>query len=87
MQILTKKNDQAELLLNIKEAKAIQLILATCPFFHLQGVPCVCTHTNTEGEQRKASVRNILKSSGKNTIFNEHPVAWEPLVPNSHPSF
>ena len=37
----------------------------------LQGV---CTHTDTEGTQRKARVRNILKSSGKNTIFDEHPV-------------
>ena len=37
-------------------------------------LPVVCTHTNTVGKQRKASVRNILKSSGKNTIFNEHPV-------------
>ena len=31
--------------------------------------PGVCTHT------RKARARNILKSSEKNTIFNEHPVA------------
>ena len=38
------------------------------------GFPCICTHTDIEGEQRKARVRNILKSSGKNTIFNEHPV-------------
>ena len=30
-------------------------------------LPCVCTLTDTEGEQRKARVR-------KNTIFNEHPV-------------
>ena len=37
-------------------------------------LPGVCTHTDTEDKQRKASVRNILKSSGKNTIFNEHPV-------------
>ena len=77
---------------------------------------CVCTHTDTEGKQRKVRVRNILKSCdsselcqvccsagvlpawcvythwhqgktekgqspkyfkifGKNTIFNEHPVA------------
>ena len=34
----------------------------------------VCTHTDTEGKQRKERVRNILKSSKKNTIFNEHPV-------------
>ena len=37
-------------------------------------LPCVCTHTDTEGEQRKARVRNILKSSEKKTIFNEDPV-------------
>ena len=37
-------------------------------------LPCVCTHTDTEGKQRKARVWNILKSSEKNTIINEHPV-------------
>ena len=37
-------------------------------------LPSVCTHTETEGKQRKARVRNILKYSKKNTIFNEHPV-------------
>ena len=36
-------------------------------------LPGACTHTDTEGKQRKARVRNILKIS-KNTIFNEHPV-------------
>ena len=35
----------------------------------------VCTHTDTEGKQRKARVRNNLKSS-KNTIFSENPV-WK----------
>ena len=39
-------------------------------------LPGVCTHTDTEGKQRKARVQNILKSSGKNTIFNEHPVHY-----------
>ena len=34
---------------------------------------CVYTHWH-RGKQRKARVRNILKSSGKNTIFNEDPV-------------
>ena len=34
-------------------------------------LPSVCTHTDAE---RKARVRNILKSSEKNTIINEHPV-------------
>ena len=34
----------------------------------------ICVHTDTEGKQRKARVRNILKSSKKTTIFNEHPV-------------
>ena len=38
-------------------------------------LPGVCTHTDTEGKQRKARVRNILKSSEKNTIFNEYPVS------------
>ena len=37
-------------------------------------LPGVCTHTDAEGKQRKARVRNILKSLDKNTIFNEHPV-------------
>ena len=37
-------------------------------------LPGVCTHTDTEGKQRKARVRNSLKYSEKNTIFNEHPV-------------
>ena len=37
-------------------------------------LPGVCTHTDTEGKQRKARVRKILKSPEKNTIFNEHPV-------------
>ena len=40
-------------------------------------LPGVCTHADTEGKQRKARVRNILKSSEKNTIFNEHPVDKE----------
>ena len=35
---------------------------------------CVYTHWQTEGKQRKAWVWNILKSSGKHTIINEHPV-------------
>ena len=36
----------------------------------------VCTHPDTEGKQREAGVWNIcmLKSSKKNTIFNEHAV-------------
>ena len=37
-------------------------------------LPGVCTQTDTKGKQRKARVRNILKSLKKNTIFNEHPV-------------
>ena len=44
---------------------------ATALVFYLPGV---CTHTDTEGKQRKARVRNIFKNSEKNTIFNEHPV-------------
>ena len=38
-------------------------------------LPGVCTHTDTEGKQRKARVRNIFENSDKNTIFNEHPVS------------
>ena len=38
-------------------------------------LPGVCTHTDTEGKQRKARVRNILKSSKKtqylmNTLYH-----------------
>ena len=40
--------------------------------FHLPGV---CTHTDTEGKQRKAG---IFLKVGKNTIFNEDPV--EPIL-------
>ena len=40
-------------------------------------LPGVCTHTDTLGKQRKARVWNILKTSEKNTIFNEHPVYVE----------
>ena len=36
-------------------------------------LPGVCTHTDTEGKQRKARGRNIFKQSEK-TIFNEHPI-------------
>ena len=44
-------------------------------------LPGVCTHSDTEGKQRKARVRNILKSSKKNTILNEQPVALHaPIV-------
>ena len=39
--------------------------------FHLPGM---CTHTDTKGKQRKARVRNILKSLEKNTTINEHSV-------------
>ena len=39
-------------------------------------LPGVCTHTDTKGRQRKARVRNILKSSKKtqylmNTLYIE----------------
>ena len=33
-------------------------------------LPVVCTHADTEGKQRKARVRNILKSSKKHNIFS-----------------
>ena len=56
--------------------------LKFCDFSELRGsaaalvfyLPGMCTHADTEGKQRKARVRNILKSSEKNTIFNEHPL-------------
>ena len=35
-------------------------------------LPVMCTHTDTEGKQRKARVQNILKSSEKKPIFNEY---------------
>ena len=37
--------------------------------FYLPGMT-----TDNEGKQRKVRVWNVLKSSKKNTIFNEHPV-------------
>ena len=37
-------------------------------------LPGVCTHTDTKGKQRKARVRNILKSLEKNTIIIQHSV-------------
>ena len=37
-------------------------------------LPGVCTHTDTEGKQRKTRFRNIIKYLEKNKIFNEHPV-------------
>ena len=40
-------------------------------------LPGMCTHTDHEGKQIKARVRNSLKSLEKNTIFNEHPVGAE----------
>ena len=48
-------------------------------------LPCVRTHTDTEGEQRKARVRNILKSLEKtqylmNTLYLVFKIQWIPLV-------
>ena len=45
-------------------------------------LPGVCTHTDTEGKQRKARVRNILKDSKKtqylmNTLYLK---AFEPVI-------
>ena len=37
-------------------------------------MPGVCTHTDTEGKQRKARVRYIFKNWEKNTIFHKHSV-------------
>ena len=37
-------------------------------------LPGVCTHTDIEGKQRKARVRNILKSSKK------HNISWTPCI-------
>ena len=45
-------------------------------------LPVVCTHTDIKGKQRKARVRNVFLKIGKNTIFNEHPVAHHaPIAP------
>ena len=41
-------------------------------------LPGVCTHTDTEGKQRKARVRNILKSSDK-----KHNIQWTPCKKNA----
>ena len=49
--------------LNSASSSAAELV------FYLPGV-----FTHTEGKQRKARVRNNLKSLKKNTIFIEHPV-------------
>ena len=49
----------------------ISVSSAAALVFHLPGV---CTHTDTEGKQRKARVRNNFKVFRKNTIFNEYPV-------------
>ena len=48
-------------------------------------LPGVCTHTDTEGKQRKARVRNIFKSSEKtqylmNTLYNTYPKCQNILV-------
>ena len=51
-------------------------ISAAALVFYLPGV---CTYTDTKGKQRKARVRNVLKSSEK-TIFNEHPVPFSFLL-------
>ena len=34
----------------------------------------LCTHTDTEGEPKKARVQNIFENLLKNTLFNEHLV-------------
>ena len=39
-------------------------------------LPGVCTHDDTEGKERKAGVRNILKSS-KKTQYSEYPVYYD----------
>ena len=46
---------------------------AAALLFYLPGG--VCTHTDTEGKERKTRVWNILKSSKKKAIFNENPVS------------
>ena len=43
-------------------------------------LPGVCTHTDTQGKQRKAKVWNIFKKSEKNTIFNKHHVSSIPEI-------
>ena len=39
--------------------------------------------SNTSAAAGLAEFRKITKSSGKNTIFNEHPVPW-PQIPSFH---
>ena len=44
-------------------------------------LPGMCAHTDTEGKQRKARVRNIFKIFGqKNTISKEYPVQNVPAT-------
>ena len=45
-------------------------------------LPGMCTHTDTEGKQKKA--REYFKIFGKNTIFNEHPVLYMRIISLSH---
>ena len=44
--------------------------------FYLTGV---CTHTDTEGKQRKARVRNIFKNSEKTQYLMKHPVSMNQI--------
>ena len=55
----------------------IFLNFASSPAALVFYLPGVCTHTDTEGKQRKDIVRNIFQKSEKNTIFSEHPVVYE----------
>ena len=54
-------------------------------------LPCVCTHTNTEGEQRKARVRNVLKCLEKtqylvNTLYHVSNIDKQSRIVLEHPA-
>ena len=52
-------------------------ISAAALVFYLPGV---CTHTDTEGEQRKARVQNILKSSEKTQYLMNTLYIWSVVI-------
>ena len=51
------------------ENVVIFLNSASSPVAVVFYLPGVCTYIDTKGKQRKAGVRNILKSSGKKTKY------------------
>ena len=49
--------------------RTLQVLLQALVFY----LPCVCTHTDTEGEQTKVRVWNILKSSEETQFLMNTP--------------